>query len=92
MELEKSRLEALPKIVSEMVKPAEKIKSININHLSGFGDRSGGEGSGEKPVVNQALDSIMDMAVQLPAMKKIGEQVGVSLDDGITGITKDKET
>lgn len=38
MELEKACLEAMPKIVSEMVKPAEKIKSINVNHVTGFGD------------------------------------------------------
>jgi len=95
MELEQSRLEALPKIVAEMVKPAEKIKSININHLSGFGAGTGGgsngDGASNKPVVNQALDSIMDMAVQMPALKKIGEQVGVSLDDGISGVTKDSK-
>ena len=37
MELEKARLEAMPKIVSEMVKPAEEIKSINVNHVTGLG-------------------------------------------------------
>lgn len=88
-ELNKARLEALPRIVSEMVKPAEKIKSININHLSGGGfARGGGEGNGDKPVVNQALDSILDMAVQLPALKKIGEQVGLNLEDGLEGLTE----
>jgi len=41
MELEKARLEAMPKIVGEMVKPAEKIKSINVNHVTGVGQRFG---------------------------------------------------
>jgi uncharacterized membrane protein YqiK len=81
MELEKARLEAMPKIVAEMVKPAEKIRGININHLSGFG----GTAEGKAPV-NQALDAIFDMAVQLPALKKLGEQIGVQVDEGVAGL------
>jgi len=92
MELEKARLEAMPKIVSEMVKPAEKINSININHLSGGGFGGGTAGSsGDKPVVNQALDSIMEMAVQLPVLKKIGESVGMDFESGMSGITDGKK-
>ncbi|WP_136656775.1 flotillin domain-containing protein [Nitratireductor sp. XY-223] len=80
LDLQKARLEAMPKIVSEMVKPAEKIKSININHLSGgFGRSNSGEGG--NTVINQALDSILDMAVQLPALKKIGDSLGVNFDE-----------
>ena len=88
---DKARLEALPKIVEQMVRPAEKIDSIKIHHITGGGlDRSrssgGGEGGGDKPPVNQALDSIMDMAVQLPALRKIGEDLGVSFEDGMSGV------
>ena len=83
MELEKSRLEALPKIVSEMVKPAEKIKGISINHVSGLG----GGGQATAPV-NQTVDTILDLAVQLPAMKKIGEVVGLNLDESLLGKEK----
>lgn len=86
MEIEKARLESLPHIVREMVKPAEKIKSININHLSGSRSDSPGNGQGDKSAVNQAFDSIMDMAVQLPVLKKIGESVGVNFEDGLSGI------
>lgn len=81
MELEKARLEAMPKIVSEMVKPAEKIKSINVNHVTGLGSTSG-EGGSRAPVAT-AIDSIMEMAVQLPLLKKIGDQMGVAFDDGL---------
>jgi flotillin len=38
-------------------------------------------------VVNQALDSIMGMAVQMPALKKLGEELGLSMEDGVSGIT-----
>ncbi|NNF71550.1 MAG: flotillin [Rhodobacteraceae bacterium] len=81
MELEKARLEAMPKIVSEMVKPAEKIKSINVNHVTGLGG-SGSDGGAKSPV-STAMDSIMEMAVQLPLLKKIGDQMGVSFDESI---------
>ena len=88
---DKARLEALPKIVEQMVRPAEKIDSIKIHHITGgaldrSGSSGGGERGGEKPPVNQALDSIMDMAVQLPALRKIGEDLGVSFEDGMSGV------
>ena len=47
-----------------------------------------GAGGGDKPPVNQALDSIMGMAVQLPALKKIGEELGVSMDKGVAGLAE----
>lgn len=80
-----ARLEALPKIVEQMVKPAEKIESIRINHLGG-GVGGGGSGDASKPPVNQALDSIMEMAVQLPALKKIGEELGLNVENGIADL------
>ncbi|MXQ07317.1 flotillin [Alphaproteobacteria bacterium GH1-50] len=78
MEMEKARLEAMPQIVREMVKPAEKIKGININHVTGLDRAAGGGGNGSP--VGQTIDSILDMAVALPAMKKIGDSIGVNLD------------
>ena len=92
MKIDLARIDALPKIVSEMVKPAEKIESIKIHHVSGLGHNRGssnfteGEAT-EKSAINQAVDSILDMAVQLPALKKIGDELGVNVSDGITGIT-----
>jgi len=97
MRMNRNRLEALPKIVAEMVKPAEKIDSIKIHHVTGLGTRGTagnggaddsagpGEGLGAKSVINQAVDSILDMAVQMPALKKIGEEIGFSVDGSIAG-------
>ncbi|MEO0567598.1 MAG: flotillin domain-containing protein [Pseudomonadota bacterium] len=87
MKVALARLEKLPEIVAEMVKPAEKIDTIRIHQVSGLGQGvAGGAGGGDKPPVNQALDSIMGMAVQLPALKKIGEDLGVSMDNGVAGL------
>ena len=60
LEAERIRLERLPAILSEVVKPAEKIKGISINHISGL-DRSGGGGTGAPSPVSQTIDSILDM-------------------------------
>jgi len=88
MKIDLARLDALPKVVAEMVKPAEKIESIRIHHISGLGAGQGAGAQGAKPAVNQALDSIMEMAVQLPALKKIGEDLGLSLEGGLAGVTR----
>lgn len=91
--LEQYRLDKLPEIVSQLVKPAEKIDSIRINQVSGFGNSnlgpasngggndSGGApgsglGGGDRPPVNQVMDGILGMALQLPAMKNIGDSIG----------------
>jgi len=80
-----ARLQALPKVVAEMVKPAEKIDSIRINQLSGMGSTQTG-GDGNKAPVNQALDAILGMAVQLPALKKLGDEAGMAFDKGLGSI------
>lgn len=95
MKIDMARIEAMPAIITEMVKPAEKIDSIKIHQVSGIGagapySAAGASGAsaaaGDKPVVNQALDSIMGMAVQMPALKKLGEELGLSMEDGVSGI------
>ncbi|MEZ5751536.1 MAG: flotillin domain-containing protein, partial [Paracoccaceae bacterium] len=86
MRIALAKLEAMPKIVAEMVKPAEKIDSIRINQISGLGGGAGG-GSGEgKAPVNQAFDAMLGAALQLPAMKKLGEELGMNFDGGLGSI------
>ena len=90
MKVQLARLEALPAIVAEMVRPAEKIDSIKIHHVTGLNAANGGgemaPATGGGSPVTQAVDAIGAMAVQLPALKKLGEEVGISLDGGITGV------
>ena len=89
MRIDMARLDALPVIVDKMMKPAEKIDSIRINHITGFGGDGGatGSGSGDKAVANQVVDSVLSMALQLPAVKKLGQEIGVNIADGIKGVS-----
>lgn len=88
MKIELAKIEALPNIVREMVKPAEKIDSIRINHVTGFGSQGNGSGNGsDGPVVNQVIDGILSMALQLPAIQKLGEEIGMNVSSGIGRVT-----
>ena len=88
MKLEETRLQTLPQVVERMMKPAEKIESIRINHMTGFGGASGGIGEGgDKSTVNQVVDSVLSMALQLPAVQKLGDEVGMNIGDGVRGIS-----
>ena len=94
MKVDLARLDAMPKVLAEAVKPAEKIDSIRIHHLSGLNNGAGsgnGSGSGDKAPINQALDSIMGMAVQMPALKKLGDELGLSMDGSIANISDRSE-
>lgn len=87
LRLEMHKLDMLPEITSQMMKPVEKIDSIRINHISGLGSMGGG-GSGEGGGGGQggfqsALDSIMGMAIGFPAIKKLGEEIGVEMDHNL---------
>jgi uncharacterized membrane protein YqiK len=88
MKLQEARLRTLPGVVERMMKPAEKIETIRINQMTGFGGAggSGGEG-GDKSTVNQVVDSVLSMALQLPAVQKLGEEVGMNIGGGLKGIT-----
>ena len=101
LKLALARLKALPEIVGEMMKPAEKIDSIRINHITGFGGAgaygaangpangaANGSGGGDRAVVNQVVDGILSMALQLPAVQKLGEQVGINIAGGLDGVAR----
>lgn len=85
--VEMHRIDRLPEIATQMMKPVEKIESIRINQIGGMG-RGGGEGSDGSPF-NQALESILGMSVQLPFMKKIGDEIGLDFDAQLAGRTAD---
>ncbi|MCR9273032.1 MULTISPECIES: flotillin family protein [Mameliella] len=93
MRVDLARIEALPRMLAEAVKPAEKIDSIRIHQVSGLNGAGGNGGTGSsegKAPVNQALDSIMGMAVQMPALKKLGEELGMTMDGTIDGLMGSK--
>lgn len=90
MKVDLARIEALPEMVAKMMKPAEKIDSIRINHITGLkgssndGKANGNSGGG---AVNEVVDGVMSMALQLPAVKKLGEEVGLNIGSGIDGLS-----
>lgn len=89
LKLDRERLKTLPGVVEKLMKPAEKIETIRINHITGLpGGGGGGAGDGEKSAVNQAVDGVLNMALQLPAVKKLGEEVGLNIGDGLAGISR----
>ncbi|MGJ8623063.1 MAG: flotillin family protein [Yoonia sp.] len=92
MELEKARLAAQPEIIAQMVKPAEKINSINIHQLNGAATATGVGGSSiSQPPLNQALDAIMGMAVQMPALQGIGDALGADVRKSLTPQSNPKD-
>lgn len=97
LKLDMARIKALPEVVSRMTKPAEKIDSIRINHISGMdgssgkGKGKGGKGSDGAPI-NQVVDSVLSMALQLPAIRKLGEDIGMNVGDGLQGLSETIDT
>lgn len=90
MKIRLAGLEAMPGIVAEMVKPAEKIDSIKIHQVTGMGRDGSGNGSGTGgTAVNQALDSVLGMALQMPAMQALGKELGISLENGVASVMDD---
>ena len=74
-----------------MMKPAEKIESIRIHQVSRLRRRrlerrAAATDAASRPPVNQVMDSILGMALQLPALKSIGESIGY---DFSTALPKD---
>ena len=88
MKLDEARLKALPDVVERLLKPAEKIESIRINQITGIGGASGGGGTAEGggSTVNQVVDGVLSMALQLPAVQRLGEEVGMNIGDGVRGL------
>ena len=94
MKLASQKLSILPQVVEKMMKPAEKIEGIRINNISGFAKSSGGEAAGtsDGSSVNKVIDGVLDLALQLPAVKKIGEEVGLNVSEGLKGISDSLES
>ncbi len=87
MRLEERKLDRMPDIMTQMMKPVEKIDSIRINQIGGLGAETTDGGSGN--AFGSAMDQILGMAVRLPAMKQLGEEIGLDFDAQLAGRTAD---
>lgn len=79
MKLEEMKIAALPEVAAKISKPLEKIEGIRINHIGGPGFPGAGEGGPPSPFT-ETMRSILAMSVQLPALKKLGEEIGLDMD------------
>lgn len=85
MKVDLSKIDMLPDLAKRLVKPVEKIDSIRINQVSGLGQNGGGYSpgvDGSSSPVNGAVDGVLNLALQLPAMQKLGQSIGLNLDLG----------
>lgn len=90
MRLEERKLDRMPEIMTQMMKPVEKIDSIRINQIGGMGAAGAdGQVGGVDGAFGAAMDQILGMAVRLPAMKQMGEEIGLDFDPNIAGRTAD---
>jgi len=78
----------MPDIMTQMMKPVEKIDSIRINQIGGLSG-SNTPGEGVEGAFGAAMDQILGMAVRLPAMKQMGEEIGLDFDANLAGRTAD---
>ena len=88
MQIELHRLNKLPEIATQMMKPVEKIDSIRINQIGGLGGASN-VADGADGAFGAAMDQILGMAVRLPVMKQMGEEIGLDFDANLAGRTAD---
>ena len=88
MRLEERKLDRMPDIMTQMMKPVEKIDSIRINQIGGLSG-SNTPGEGVEGAFGAAMDQILGMAVRLPAMKQMGEEIGLDFDANLAGRTAD---
>lgn len=80
MKVERQKIATSPKIAGRVAAPLKKIDSIRINQISGMGSTGGGAGGGDAGnPMSQAVDGVLNMAFQLPAMQKLGQSIGVNL-------------
>ena len=70
--------------------PVPYATSCECQHRTFARNNSLSPGQTRTQPVNHALDSILEMAVQMPALKKIGDQIGLSMDDGLLDARRDK--
>lgn len=90
MRIEERKLDRMPEIMTQMMKPVEKIESIRINQIGGMGGGgTDGAGEGIDGAFGAAMDQILGMAVRLPAMKQMGEEIGLDFDPNLAGRTAD---
>ncbi|HAD28503.1 MAG TPA: flotillin family protein [Rhodobacteraceae bacterium] len=89
LRLEERKLDKMPEIMTQMMKPVEKIDSIRINQISGSGNVGSSGADGVDSAFGAAMDQILGMAVRLPAMKQMGEEIGMDFDVPTAGRTAD---
>lgn len=84
--LDRIRTEALPGVVSELMKPAEKIDSVRM-FLGADGLLKGnGTGGAAAGTPANLQDAILGLSMMNPAAKKVGEMLGLQLSDGMAGV------
>lgn len=88
-------IEFMPQIISQVVKPAEKIDSIKIVQMAGMGganqggiglNTNGGVSNAGASLSDQIVNASLNYKVNAPIIDDLMKQVGIDLNGGIQNI------
>ena len=87
-------LDLAPHVVRELVKPfagvGDNMRSVFVHGLGGSGGGNGGGGDetaptagGSRSVIEDLFSQVMNFSVSQPALRQIGESIGVDLEEAL---------
>lgn len=80
-------IEALPKILEQMVAPMRSVSGVRIVHVNGFGGPANGNGGGaQQSFAGDLANSMLAYRAQLPLVDALTKELGIDLNKGLNGV------
>jgi uncharacterized membrane protein YqiK len=86
LQVKLATIEALPRIMEQMVAPMKSVSGVRIVHVNGMGGAANGGAPASQSFAGDLATSMLQYRAQLPLVDALAREVGIDLDKGLNGV------